>query len=63
MSGGKTKLIFFNCEGNDFEHPSRNGDICQVIKQQNLSEYLSIASATTGVLLLKQLKEQTEIGT
>ena len=32
MNGGKTELFLFNCEGNDFELPCLNGDICQVEK-------------------------------
>ena len=32
MNGGKTELILFNCEENDFELPCTNGDICQVKK-------------------------------
>ena len=32
VNGGKTELILFNCEENDFELPCLNGDICQVIK-------------------------------
>ena len=39
VNGGKTELIFFNCEENDFELPCLNGDICQgKKKQQSLSE-------------------------
>ena len=32
VNRGKTELISFNCEENDFELPSLNGDICQVVK-------------------------------
>ena len=32
MNGGKTELILFNCEENDFELPCLNGGICQVKK-------------------------------
>ena len=32
VNGGKTDLIFFNSEGDDFEFPSPNGDICEVRK-------------------------------
>ena len=34
-NGGKTGLILFNCEENDFELPCLNGDICQVKKTTN----------------------------
>ena len=30
VNGGKTESNLFNCEGNDFELPFLNGDICQV---------------------------------
>ena len=38
VNGGKTELILFNCKENDFELPCVNGDICQMKKQQSLSE-------------------------
>ena len=51
----------FNCKEKDFELPSLNGDSQVTKKQQNIMEYLSTISSTTGIILLKQLRKQNEI--